>query len=99
MVRYSFPGKVVLVTGGSRGMGAAILEGFAAAGAVCVVNYFPDEAGQNARDAEETAARLRKHGITVHLFDADVSRYESVERLMRRVAETAGGLDILVNNA
>ena len=36
MVRYNFPNKVVLVTGGSRGMGAAILEAFAAAGAVCV---------------------------------------------------------------
>jgi 3-oxoacyl-[acyl-carrier protein] reductase len=99
MVRYSFPGKVVLTTGSSRGMGAAILEAFAAAGAACVVNYFPDEAGANARDAAETAERLRKHGGTVHVLDADVSRYESVEALMKRVAETAGGLDVLVNNA
>ena len=72
----------VFVTGGSRGMGAAILEAFAAAGAVCVVNYFDDPAGQNRRDAEETAERLRAlHAPAVHLIEADVSRYEAVERL------------------
>jgi 3-oxoacyl-[acyl-carrier protein] reductase len=99
MVRYSFPNKVVLVTGSSRGMGASMLEAFAAAGATCLVNYFADSAGQNRRDAEETAARLRQHKVPVHVIDADVSRYESVEALMKRVAEVAGGLDILVNNA
>ena len=45
MVHYSFPGKVVLVTGSSRGMGAAILEAFARAGATCVLNYFDDPEG------------------------------------------------------
>src|SRR5947209_14382192 len=100
MVRYSFPNKVVLVTGGSRGMGAAILEAFAAAGAVCVVNYFDDPDGQNRRDAEATAERLRAlQAPAVHLIEADVSRYESVERLMQHVADEAGGLDVLVNNA
>ncbi len=99
MVRYDFKGKVVLVTGSSRGMGAVILEAFAAAGATCVVNYFADEAGQNARDAEQTAERLRGHGVPVHVFEADVSRYESVEALMKRMAGEPGGLDVLVNNA
>ena len=100
MVRYSFPNKVVLVTGGSRGMGAAILEAFAAAGAVCVVNYFNDPNGQNKRDAEETAERLRTLGApAVHRIEADVSEYESVERLMKQTIAEAGGLDILVNNA
>lgn len=99
MVRYSFPGKVVLVTGSSRGMGAAILEGFAQAGATCVVNYFQDSEGHNRRDADQTAERLRAHRVPVHVMDADVRRYESVEALMKRVGEVAGGLDILVNNA
>jgi 3-oxoacyl-[acyl-carrier protein] reductase len=99
MVRYSFPGKVVLVTGASRGMGAAILEAFARAGAVCLLNYVDDPAGQNRRDAEQTAERLRSHGAAVHLLEADVSRYDAVEGLMRRAAAVAGGLDVLVNNA
>jgi 3-oxoacyl-[acyl-carrier protein] reductase len=99
MVRYSFSNKVVLVTGGSRGMGSAILEGFAAAGATCVVNYFADPDGQNRRDADATAERLRRHGAPVHVFEADVSRYDAVADLMKRISETLGGLDVLVNNA
>jgi 3-oxoacyl-[acyl-carrier protein] reductase len=99
MIQYSFPGKVVLVTGSSRGMGAAIVEAFARAGAVCVVNYFDDADGHNRRDAEETASRLRQYQVPVHVVEADVRRYESVAALMKRVAEVAGGLDILVNNA
>src|SRR5712692_2790337 len=99
MVRYSFPGKVVLVTGSSRGMGAAILRAFAAAGAACIVNYFDDPDGQNRRDAEQTAEELRQHSVAVYLVDADVRSYESAERLMKQVQEATGGLDILVNNA
>src|SRR5262245_53219430 len=99
MVQYSFPGKVVLVTGSSRGMGAAFLEAFARAGAVCLLNYFDDPSGQNRKDADDTAARLRGHGATVHLLEADVSKFESVEGMMKKVTELTGGLDILVNNA
>jgi 3-oxoacyl-[acyl-carrier protein] reductase len=99
VIRYSFPGKVVLVTGSSRGMGAAILEAFARAGAVCIVNYFDDPDGQNRRDAEQTAERLRQLQVPVHVFEADVRRFESVEALMRQVQSAAGGLDVLVNNA
>src|SRR5436309_1949806 len=99
MVRYDFSNQVVLVTGSSRGMGAGILEAFARAGAVCLLNYVDDPAGQNHRDAEETAERLRQHKTAVHLLEADVSRYDAVEALMKRVVELAGGLDVLVNNA
>jgi 3-oxoacyl-[acyl-carrier protein] reductase len=99
MVRYDFQGKVVLVTGSSRGMGAVMLERFAASGAVCVVNYFADAEGINRRDAEATAERCRAAGAMVHVIDADVRDYDSVERMMREVAERCGGLDILVNNA
>lgn len=99
MIRFHFPNKVVLVTGSSRGMGAAILEAFARTGATCIVNYFNDPDGQNRRDAEQTAERLRQHQVPVHVFEADVRRFESIEALMKQVATTAGGLDILVNNA
>jgi len=99
MVQYSFPGKVVLVTGSSRGMGASILEAFARAGAVCLLNYFDDPSGQNRKDADDTAARLRQLGATVHLIDGDVSKYESVEAMMKKAVDLAGGLDVLVNNA
>src|SRR5436309_2995206 len=98
MVVYQFPKKVALVTGASRGMGAVILEGFARAGAVCVLNWFDDPSGQNCKDAEETAIRLREHGATVHLIEADVSNYESVAAMMKEAVEVAGGLDVLVNN-
>ncbi len=99
MIEYRFPGKVVLVTGSSRGMGAAILEAFARAGAACIVNYFEDPDHQNRRDAEATAERIRSLGAPVHVFDADVRHYASVETLMGRIRDTVGGLDILVNNA
>lgn len=99
MVLYQFPNKVVLVTGSSRGMGAGILEAFAKAQATCVLNFFDDPSGQNRRDAETTAARLRQYNVPVHLLDADVRRWESVDALMKKVREAAGGLDVLVNNA
>jgi 3-oxoacyl-[acyl-carrier protein] reductase len=99
MIRYSFPDKVVLVTGSSRGMGAAIVEAFAVAGATCVVNYVDDPTGANRKDAEQVAERLRGHKVPVHILEADVSRYDSVEALMKGVVDAAGGLDILVNNA
>ncbi len=99
MVKYSFPGKVVLVTGGSRGLGASILEAFAAAGATCLLNYYPDPGGENLRDAQQTADRLRQHQVPVHLLPGDVSRCDSVEAMMKQVMELVGGLDILVNNA
>ncbi len=99
MIRYSFPGKVVLVTGSSRGIGAAVLEGFAAAGATCVLHFWDDPDGANRRDAEAHAAKLRALNATVHVLPADVRDPGQVEALFKQVKETCGGLDILVNNA
>jgi 3-oxoacyl-[acyl-carrier protein] reductase len=99
MIHFSFPGKVALVTGSSRGMGAAILQAFGRAGAVCILNYFEDPQGQNRKDALETAERIRNFDVTVHIVEANVRGYDSVQKLMQRVVEVAGGLDILVNNA
>src|SRR3954452_1532398 len=99
MIRYDFTGKVALVTGSSRGMGAATLEAFGRAGAVCVLNYFDDPAGQNRQDAEATANGIRAGGATVHLVEGDVRHFESVGAFIKRTVELAGRLDILVNNA
>src|SRR3954451_3153815 len=99
MIRYDFTGKTVLVTGSSRGMGAAIVEAFARAGAGGIVHYFADPDGQNRRDADETASRCRAHGATVHVLEADVRKFDAVEKLVRDTVAAAGRLDVLVNNA
>jgi 3-oxoacyl-[acyl-carrier protein] reductase len=96
MITYSFPGKVVLITGSSRGIGAAILSKFTAAGATCVLHYWDDPSGENRKDAEALAAKL---GANVHAFPADVRDAAQIEALMKQVKERFGGLDILVNNA
>ena len=96
MIRYDFTGKVVLVTGSSRGIGAAILSKFAGAGATCALHYWDDPDGANKKDAETLAAKL---GPAVHTFAADVRDAAQVEQLMQSVNAEFGGLDVLVNNA
>jgi len=96
MITYSFPGKVVLVTGSSRGIGAAVLAKFAQAGAVCVLHYWDDPSGANKADAEKLAANL---GAKVQSIGADVRDAAQMEALMKQVKDAHGGLDILVNNA
>src|SRR5207248_2227616 len=96
---FDFSQKTVLVTGSSRGMGAAILEAFAKAGAKCLLHYFNDPAGQNAKDAEELTGRLTAAGAAVHRCDADVRDAGQVQALMQKVKTDHGGLDVLVNNA
>ncbi len=99
MTRYDFAGKVALVTGSSRGIGAAILEGFARAGATCVLTFWDDSAGANRKDAETHAEKLKAFNVPVHLIPADVRLPAEVDALMARVKSEFGGLDVLVNNA
>jgi len=99
MIRYDFTGKSVLVTGSSRGIGAAILHAYARAGATCLVHYFDDPAGTNKIDAETHAEKLRALNVPVQVFAADVRSAAAVEELMESIQKNAGGIDILVNNA
>ena len=90
-----FTGKVALVTGSSRGLGAAMIQAFGARGAQCVVNFINDPEGRNKGEAEEVAGRL-KNPLTV---ECDVTKPDQVEAMMKQIAEAFGGLDVLVNNS
>ncbi len=93
--RLDFAGKVVLVTGSSRGLGAEMIKAFGRRGAKCVVNFISDSTGQNKTDAAAVAMEL--HDPLV--IDCDVSSSEQVEAMMKTIAEKFGGLDILINNS
>ena len=89
-----FRGRVALVTGASRGIGAAIALALAEAGAAVGVNYH-----QRATDAEAVAAKIRAQGGKALTVCADVSRREPVAAMIERLGGGLGPIDILVNNA
>jgi 3-oxoacyl-[acyl-carrier protein] reductase len=90
-----FSGKVVLVTGSSRGIGAAMIQAFAQRGARCVVNYIADANGQNQSDAEGVAKEMKDALV----IECDVTKPEQAEAMMSQIGEKLGGLDVLVNNS
>ncbi len=87
-------GKVALVTGGSRGIGAAIAVALAEAGAAVAVNY-----RERADAAEALVADLNKAGKRATAVAADVSQSSQVTEMMESVTSALGPIDILVNNA
>src|SRR5437016_8364464 len=90
-----FTGKVVLVTGSSRGIGAEMIKVFAAHGAQCVVNYVADAQEQNKTDAANVAKELDEPMV----IECDVTQPAQVEAMMKQIQDRHGGLDILVNNS
>jgi 3-oxoacyl-[acyl-carrier protein] reductase len=92
---YDFTGKIALVTGSSRGIGAGLVRAFDERGARCVVNYVADLDGRNRVDAEAVAASLQNP----LLLECDVSDAAQVKTMMSRIESELGSLDILVNNA
>jgi 3-oxoacyl-[acyl-carrier protein] reductase len=90
-----FTGKVALVTGSSRGLGAEMIRAFGRRGAQCAVNYISDSTGQNRTDAETVAKELRDPLV----IDCDVTKPEQVEAMIKTISEKFGGLDILINNS
>jgi 3-oxoacyl-[acyl-carrier protein] reductase len=92
---FDFSGKVALVTGSSRGIGAGLIAALGKYQARCVVNYVSDETGRNQKDAESVAASLPE----AMLVQCNVSDPAQVQTMLQSVREKFGGLDILVNNA
>jgi acetoacetyl-CoA reductase len=87
-------GRVALVTGSSRGIGAAIVTELARHGAHVVVNYVRGKDG-----ADAVVRKIVESGGNAYAEGADVSDYDEVEALMGRIVEREGRLDILINNA
>jgi 3-oxoacyl-[acyl-carrier protein] reductase len=90
----NFDGKVALVTGGSRGIGAAIADALGQAGAVVAVNY-----RERADAANALVAGLNKSGHRAMAIAADVSSASAVRTMVDRVSAAVGPIDILINNA
>jgi 3-oxoacyl-[acyl-carrier protein] reductase len=86
--------QVAVVTGASKGIGAAIAKGLAEAGASVVVNYAGDKAG-----AERTVAAITDQGGKAIAVQGDVSKAADVIRLFDETKKAFGSLDVLVNNA
>jgi len=87
-------GKVAVVTGASKGIGAGIAKALGAAGASVVVNYASDKAG-----AEKTVADIKAKGGQAIAVAGDVSKTADVKQLFAETKKTYGKLDVLVNNA
>src|SRR6202451_699383 len=90
----SLAGKAALITGGSRGIGAAAVKMFAQAGADVIFTY--NKAKDAAAQIEQEAG---KHGTRVEAFKADVSRHEANKKLVEHAIARLGRLDIVVANA
>src|SRR5882672_3022941 len=87
-------GKVAVVTGASKGIGASIAEHFAAEGASVVVNYATSKSG-----ADAVVKRITDQGGKATPAQADVSKPKDITRLFAETKAAYGKLDILVNNA
>jgi len=92
MIKLS--GKVAIVTGASKGIGAGIAKSLAAEGAAVVVNYSSSKAG-----ADRVVAQITAKGGKAVAVQGDVGKAEDVKRLFENTKDTFGSLDILVNNA
>ncbi|MCS6904759.1 MAG: 3-oxoacyl-[acyl-carrier-protein] reductase [Bacteroidia bacterium] len=86
--------RVVLVTGGSRGIGKAIVETFAKEGAVVFFTY-----AQSVEKAQQIEGEMRAHGFQVTAFQANGCDAAQVENVINHVVETTGKIDTVINNA
>ena len=94
MVGTKLTGKVAVITGASKGIGAGIAKYLAAEGASVVVNYASSKAG-----AEQVVNEIKKEGGKAIAVQGDVSKKKDLEHLFAEAKKAFGRLDILVNNA
>jgi 3-oxoacyl-[acyl-carrier protein] reductase len=94
MTALRLRGRTALVTGGSRGIGAAISRALAEAGATVAINY-----RERADEADRLAEALRKTDVHAVTIAADVSQRDDVARMVEVVKSEFGTIDILINNA
>lgn len=87
-------GKIALITGGSRGIGAGITRKLASWGCTVCINYV-----DRPEPAKKLAAELIAQGVTVTLHQADMGQPKEIEALLADIQKLHGGLDILVHNA
>jgi 3-oxoacyl-[acyl-carrier protein] reductase len=90
----SLAGKAALVTGGSRGIGAATVKLFARAGADVVFSYH-----KNREAAEQTEQEARKHGTRIESYKADAGKMADARKLVDFARDRLGRIDILIANA
>lgn len=90
----SLSGKVTIVTGASRGIGAEIAKELANNGAQVILNF-----RSNSKSVDDVINEIEKTGSTAYAVSADVSNFSEVQHLMEEVKSRFGKIDILVNNA
>ena len=90
---FSLEGKIALVTGGAHGIGFAIAESYAEAGATVVFNC------SNEESLKRGLAAYKEKGIDAHGYVCDVTDEEAVKKMIADIEEKIGTVDILVNNA
>lgn len=90
----SMAGKAVLITGGSRGIGAATVKLFAQAGADVIFNF-----NKNKEAAAQVEQEARKHGTRIESLKADLGKMADAKRLIEFTRDRLGRIDILVANA
>ena len=93
-MELNFKDKVVIVTGGSRGIGRAIAVGFGKGGATVIITYAGNEAAAN-----ETLDLIEKHGVKAKAMRFDVADTAACQGCIEEVVKEFGRLDVLVNNA